>query len=69
MSSAAALERDGFYETYTLQGLIRTVFTRALFEDGRKNQVLAVDRKDGAPVHIIQGIGRPGVPWPPCLAA
>ncbi|MEQ8826539.1 MAG: alpha/beta hydrolase, partial [Parvibaculum sp.] len=39
------------------------VFTRALFEDGRKNRVLDGLIETDAPVHIIQGMADPDVPW------
>jgi len=59
----AALERDGFYEEPTPYGPDPNVFTRALFEDGRKNRVLDGLIETGAPVHIIQGMADPDVPW------
>ncbi|MDP2120115.1 MAG: alpha/beta hydrolase, partial [Hoeflea sp.] len=59
----AALDRDGFYEEPTPYGPDPNVFTRALFEDGRKNRVLAGLIDTGAPVHIIQGMADPDVPW------
>ncbi|MBU4531571.1 MAG: alpha/beta hydrolase [Hoeflea sp.] len=59
----ASLERDGFYEEPTPYGPDPNVFTRALFEDGRKNRVLDGLIDTGAPVHIIQGMADPDVPW------
>lgn len=58
-----ALARDGFYEEPTPYGPEPNVFTRALFEDGRKNRVLDGLIETGAPVHIIQGMADPDVPW------
>lgn len=58
-----ALERDGFYEEPTPYGPDPNVFTRALFEDGRNNRVLDGLIDTGAPVHIIQGMADPDVPW------
>jgi pimeloyl-ACP methyl ester carboxylesterase len=58
-----ALERDGYYEEPTPYGPDPNVFTRALFEDGRKNRVLEGLIETGAPVHIIQGMADPDVPW------
>ncbi|MCY0093058.1 alpha/beta fold hydrolase [Hoeflea ulvae] len=55
-----ALERDGYYEEPTPYGPEPNVFTRALFEDGRKNRVLEGLIDTGAPVHIIQWHGRSG---------
>lgn len=59
----ASLERDGFYEEPTPYGPDPNVFTKALFEDGRKNRVLDGLIDTGAPVHIIQGMADPDVPW------
>jgi len=59
----ASLERDGFYEEPTPYGPDPNVFTRALFEDGRKNRVLDGLIETSAPVHIIQGMADPDVPW------
>lgn len=59
----AALERDGYYEEPTPYGPDPNVFTRALFEDGRKNRVLDGLIETGAPVHIVQGMADPDVPW------
>ncbi|WP_394691177.1 alpha/beta hydrolase [Hoeflea sp.] len=58
-----ALERDGYFEEPTPYGPDPNVFTRALFEDGRKNRVLDGLIETGAPVHIIQGMADPDVPW------
>ncbi|WP_299868553.1 alpha/beta hydrolase [uncultured Hoeflea sp.] len=59
----AALERDGYYEEPTPYGPDPNVFTRALFEDGRRNRVLDGLIETGAPVHIVQGMADPDVPW------
>ncbi|MDF1608407.1 alpha/beta hydrolase [Hoeflea sp. YIM 152468] len=58
-----ALEQHGYYEEPTPYGPDPNVFTRALFEDGRKNRVLDGLIDTGAPVHIIQGMADPDVPW------
>lgn len=58
-----ALDRDGYYEEPTPYGPDPNVFTRALFEDGRENRVLQGLIETGAPVHIIQGMADPDVPW------
>jgi pimeloyl-ACP methyl ester carboxylesterase len=58
-----ALEQDGYYEEPTPYGPDPNIFTRALFEDGRKNRVLEGLIETGAPVHIIQGMADPDVPW------
>ena len=59
----AALEKEGYYEEPTPYGPDPNVFTRALFEDGRKNRVLDGLIETAAPVHIIQGMADPDVPW------
>lgn len=59
----AALEHNGYYEEPTPYGPDPNVFTRALFDDGRKNRVLDGLIETGAPVHIIQGMTDPDVPW------
>jgi pimeloyl-ACP methyl ester carboxylesterase len=58
-----ALAQDGFFEEPTPYGPDPNVFTRALFEDGRKNRVLDGLIETDAPVHIIQGMADPDVPW------
>ncbi|WP_417427208.1 alpha/beta hydrolase [Hoeflea sp.] len=58
-----ALERNGYYEEPTPYGPDPNIFTRELFEDGRKNRVLDGLIETGAPVHIIQGMADPDVPW------
>ena len=37
--------------------------TRALIEDGRRHLLLGGPIETGCPVHIIQGIEDPDVPW------
>lgn len=39
------------------------IYTRALFEDGRANRVLSGIVETGCPVHIIQGMADPDVPY------
>lgn len=58
-----ALESNGYYEEPTPYGPDPNVFTKALFDDGRKNRVLDGLIDTGAPVHIIQGMADPDVPW------
>lgn len=39
------------------------IYTKALFEDGRQNRVLQGIIETGCPVHIIQGMNDPDVPY------
>jgi len=39
------------------------IFTRALFEDGEGNRVMTGLIETGCPVHILQGMQDPDVPW------
>lgn len=40
-----------------------TVITRAFLEDGARNALLDDDLRVGAPVHVVQGMQDPDVPW------
>lgn len=57
------LAEKGYFEEPTPYGPEPNVFTRALFEDGRENRVLTGIIETGCPVHIIQGMNDPDVPW------
>lgn len=57
------LAEKGFMEEPTPYGPEPNVFTRALFEDGRKNMVLDGIIQTGCPVHILQGMEDPDVPY------
>jgi hypothetical protein len=60
MRSARRWSEDGYYEEPTPYGPDPNIFTRALFEDGRRNRVLEGldrDRRTGA---YHPGDGRPG---------
>ncbi len=57
------LETKGRFEEPTPYGPEPDVYTRALFEDGRKNRVLDGIIDTGCPVHIIQGMADPDVPY------
>ena len=57
------LEDKGYYEEETPYGPDPNVFTRALFEDGRRNLVLSGMIETGCPVHILQGMEDPDVPY------
>ena len=57
------LETKGCFEEPTPYGPDPDVYTRALFEDGRRNRVLDGIIDTGCPVHIIQGMADPDVPY------
>lgn len=59
----AALAKHGRFERPTPYGDEPDVFTAALIEDGRQNLVLDSDFDPGVPVHILQGMADPDVPW------
>ncbi len=57
------LVEKGYFEEPTPYGPDPNVFTRALFEDGRRNLVLDGIIETGCPVHILQGMEDPDVPY------
>ena len=57
------LAEKGYIEEPTPYGPEPNVFTRALFEDGRANRVLDGIIETGCPVHILQGMEDPDVPY------
>ncbi|MBW3097688.1 alpha/beta hydrolase [Pseudohoeflea coraliihabitans] len=58
-----ALAEHGRFEEPTPYGPDPNIYTRALFEDGRKNRVLDGILDIKAPVRILQGMDDPDVPW------
>ncbi|MEO1749339.1 MAG: alpha/beta hydrolase [Pseudomonadota bacterium] len=59
----ADIEHKGYFEEPTPYGPEPNRFTKALFEDGRKNRVMTGPLDTFCPVHIIQGKADPDVPW------
>lgn len=57
------LKDRGYFEEVSEYSAEPNVFTRALFEDGRKNRVLKGLIDTHCPVHIIQGKADPDVPF------
>lgn len=55
------LARQGYFEEPTPYGPEPNIYTRALFEDGRRNRVLDGVIDTNCPVHIIQGMADPDV--------
>ncbi len=59
---AAILER-GYHELPSAYAEEPTVVTRRLIEDGRLHLLLDAPIEPGCPVHILQGVKDPDVPW------
>lgn len=58
-----SLDERGYFEEPTPYGPDPNIFTRALIEDGRANLVLTGIIETGCPVHILQGMEDPDVPY------
>ncbi|MCV9962130.1 alpha/beta hydrolase [Pararhizobium sp. BT-229] len=58
-----SLAERGYFEEPTPYGPDPNVYTAALIEDGRQNRVLAGIIETGCPVHILQGMQDPDVPY------
>ena len=61
--AAAAIARDGIWHAPSAYSLEPTPITRALLDDGRKHLLLDGPIDSGCPVHILQGMADPDVPW------
>lgn len=57
------LDEKGYMEEPSEYSDEPNIFTRALFEDGGKNLVMTGLIETGCPVHILQGMQDPDVPW------
>ena len=58
-----ALAERGQFEEPTPYGPDPNIYTRKLIEDGRANRVLTGVIETGCPVHILQGMADPDVPY------
>jgi len=58
-----ALKDKGYFEEPSEYSPEPNIYTRALIEDGRANQVLKGIIETGCPVHILQGMADPDVPY------
>lgn len=58
-----ALDTQGYFEEHSEYAPEPNVYTRALFEDGAANAVLKGVIDTHCPVHILQGMADPDVPW------
>lgn len=59
----AQLEAQGYMEEPSEYSDEPNVFTKALFDDGDRNRVMTGPIETGCPVHIIQGMADPDVPY------
>ena len=57
------LETRGYMEEPSEYSDEPNIFTKALFEDGDKNRVMQGMIETGCPVHILQGMNDPDVPY------
>ena len=57
------LESKGYMEVSSEYSDDPNIFTRALFEDGDRNRIMTDMIETGCPVHIIQGMCDPDVPY------
>jgi pimeloyl-ACP methyl ester carboxylesterase len=64
----AIILNDGALEEPSQYSSEPDIFTRALFEDGRRNLVLTGEVVTHCPVHILQGRLDPDVPWTHAMA-
>ena len=63
-----AIARDGVWRAPSAYASEPTPITRALLEDGRSHLILDGPIDPGCPVHILQGMADPDVPWRHALA-
>ncbi|WP_438750905.1 alpha/beta hydrolase [Pararhizobium sp. O133] len=59
----ASLAERGYFEEPTPYGPDPNIFTARLLDDGRRNRVLDGIIETGCPVHILQGMEDPDVPY------
>ncbi|GJD48163.1 2-succinyl-6-hydroxy-2, 4-cyclohexadiene-1-carboxylate synthase [Methylobacterium crusticola] len=59
----AQVMRDGVWQRGSAYSPEPTPVTRALIEDGRRHCLLGAPIDPGCPVHILQGMADPDVPW------
>ncbi|OHV73096.1 carboxylesterase [Ensifer sp. LCM 4579] len=59
----ASLAAKGYFEEPSDYSPEPNIFTRALIEDGRDNRVMTGPIETGCPVHILQGMCDPDVPY------
>ncbi|KAB1089174.1 alpha/beta hydrolase [Neorhizobium galegae] len=58
-----SLSERGYFEEHSEYSTEPNIYTRDLIEDGRKNSVMTGIIETGCPVHILQGMKDPDVPY------
>ncbi|GEO83750.1 MULTISPECIES: alpha/beta hydrolase [Alphaproteobacteria] len=58
-----SLAEQGYFEEPSEYSPEPNIFTRALIEDGRQNRVMTGIIETGCPIHILQGMIDPDVPY------
>lgn len=58
-----SLAERGYFEEHSEYSPEPNIFTRALMEDGKQNRVLTGIITTGCPVHVLQGMRDPDVPY------
>lgn len=58
-----SLSEKGYFEEHSEYSPEPNIFTAKLMDDGRANKVLTGIIETGCPVHILQGMQDPDVPW------
>lgn len=61
--SRREIEQNGFWMRQSRYGEAAYPITRGLIEDGRRHLLLGGLIETGCPVHILQGVQDPDVPW------
>ncbi|MGB3500484.1 MAG: alpha/beta hydrolase [Mesorhizobium sp.] len=59
----AEIEQKGYLEEHSEYSDEPNIYTKALFDDGRANRVMVGLIDTGCPVHILQGMADPDVPY------
>ncbi|MBB4955033.1 pimeloyl-ACP methyl ester carboxylesterase [Agrobacterium vitis] len=62
-SQRSELAEKGYFEEISQYSSEPNIYTRALIEDGRTNRVMSGIIETGCPVHILQGMADPDVPY------
>lgn len=62
-SQRTALAEKGYFEETSQYSSEPNIYTHALIEDGRANRVMNGMVETGCPVHILQGMADPDVPY------